>query len=265
VLIDWFTVIAQIVNFLILIALLKVFLYGRIVRAMDEREQKIASRLEEAEKKREEAEHEAESYRQKNRELDEERQGMLSQAKEDAEARRKTLIQQARQEVEDLEQKWQEAVDRERASFIQSLRQMATGAVYAIARRALKDVANADLEGSAMEVFLDRIRKMKQSDRKELVHAIQTADRHVIVRSSFEIPTKMRQRMTRGIHEHIADGIDVAYETGPEMVLGIELLSPGRKIAWSLEDYLQTLESEAREALEKRISEQKGRAHEETG
>ena len=46
--IDWFTVVAQIVNFLILVWLLKKFLYGPIIRAMDDRERRIASRLEEA-------------------------------------------------------------------------------------------------------------------------------------------------------------------------------------------------------------------------
>ena len=35
---DWFTVIAQIINFLILVALLKRFLYGPIIRAMERRE-----------------------------------------------------------------------------------------------------------------------------------------------------------------------------------------------------------------------------------
>ena len=51
-LIDWFTVVAQIVNFLILVALLKHFLYGPLVRAIDAREERIAARLAEAERKR---------------------------------------------------------------------------------------------------------------------------------------------------------------------------------------------------------------------
>ena len=57
-LIDWFTVLAQIINFLVLVYLLKRFLYGRIIRAMDERERKIALRLEEAQGRKEEAEQE---------------------------------------------------------------------------------------------------------------------------------------------------------------------------------------------------------------
>ena len=39
--IDWFVFFAQIVNFLLLVFLLKKFLYGRIVKAMDERERKV--------------------------------------------------------------------------------------------------------------------------------------------------------------------------------------------------------------------------------
>ena len=44
-LIDWFTVLAQIVNFLILVALMKRFLYGPLIAAIDAREQSIAARL----------------------------------------------------------------------------------------------------------------------------------------------------------------------------------------------------------------------------
>ena len=61
-LINWFTVVAQIVNFLILVFLLKYFLYDRVIRAMDQREQRIQQRLQEAEEKKQEAEQEAEAY-----------------------------------------------------------------------------------------------------------------------------------------------------------------------------------------------------------
>ena len=40
-LIDWFTVAAQAINFLILVLLLRRFLYGPIVKAMDDREAAI--------------------------------------------------------------------------------------------------------------------------------------------------------------------------------------------------------------------------------
>jgi len=53
--IDWLTVAAQIVNFLVLIWLLQRFLYKPITNAMRRREERIEDRLAEAKEAREEA------------------------------------------------------------------------------------------------------------------------------------------------------------------------------------------------------------------
>ncbi|MBI4642415.1 MAG: F0F1 ATP synthase subunit B, partial [Deltaproteobacteria bacterium] len=113
-LINWFTVAAQIVNFLILVALLKRFLYGPIVAAMTAREGKIAAQLTEARQKRQEAEQEEASLHQKIREIEEQRQEMLTEAGRQAEAHKKELFSQARQEVEQIRQKWAASLKREK-------------------------------------------------------------------------------------------------------------------------------------------------------
>ena len=95
-LIDWFTVIAQIVNFLILVGLLKYFLYGRILRAMDQREDRIASRLTEAEQREQEAEDERRHYQARQKDLEEKQSDILAEAREKAEAERKRLLDEAR-------------------------------------------------------------------------------------------------------------------------------------------------------------------------
>ena len=83
-LIDWFTVAAQFVNFLILIALLKYFLFDRVVRAMEEREKRIASRMEEAERTKGDLEKERERYEEMQRSLEQEREEILSKARREA-------------------------------------------------------------------------------------------------------------------------------------------------------------------------------------
>ena len=59
-LIDWFTVGAQVVNFLVLMWLLKHFLYKPVLDAIDAREQRIAKQLEQAQAVQDGAEHERE-------------------------------------------------------------------------------------------------------------------------------------------------------------------------------------------------------------
>ena len=104
--IDWFTVIAQIINFLILVALLKRFLYGPIIRAMDDRERRIASRLEEANRREQEAQEEIAAYRARREELEDAREDALARAREEAEKTRHELITSARAEIREMQQQW---------------------------------------------------------------------------------------------------------------------------------------------------------------
>ena len=48
-LIDWFTVIAQIINFIVLVWLLKRFLFKPVLKAVEERQTKVSQQISEAE------------------------------------------------------------------------------------------------------------------------------------------------------------------------------------------------------------------------
>ena len=249
-LINWFTVIAQIVNFLILVALLKYLLYNRIIKAMDERERKIQLRLKGAEEKEQTAEREAQSLREKNRDFDEKRENMLARVKEEADARRKGLIQEARQAASNLRLVWQEAVRREKESFVLNLRKMAAAQVYTIARKAFEDLADAEPEERMVDVFLGRVQKMKKRERDALALSIKEAGNEVVIQSAFEITSKMRKKITQALHRHLNGEIAPRYETTPDLIMGIELKTHGRKIAWNLRHYLDTMEENALRTLE---------------
>lgn len=264
-LIDWFTVIAQIINFLILVALLKHFLYGRIIKAMDDRERKIASRLEDAKKKEDEAKREADSYREKNQEIEERRRELLSQAGEDAEKKRKDLTEKARKEIEQLRERWRETLRQEKSSFLHDLRQKISGQVYHVTRRAIKDLANADLEGQIVTTFIERIRDLGEKEQKAITTPLAEGDQAITITSVFEIAPNERQRITKALRSSLREGVEVEYETSPDMILGIELRSNGRKLSWSIGSYLESLESkigllleeEGKESSEKDREEQK--------
>ena len=66
-LIDWFTVGAQALNFLILVWLMKRYLYQPIRNAIDAREKLIATELANADKKKAEAQKESDEFRRKTR------------------------------------------------------------------------------------------------------------------------------------------------------------------------------------------------------
>ena len=249
-LIDWFTVIAQVINFLVLVYLLKRFLYGPIIKAMDEREKRIALRLEEGRKMKEEAGQEVALYQKKNQDLDNRREEMMSQIKEEAEARRKELVDEARNQVDAIRANWNEAIEREKAAFLLDLRQRAGKHTYAIARRALEDLASVDLEHHIIRVFTERLRNLTEEERDAIQESIRTSGRRINLRSAFEIPHKMVEQIGEALQNQGADTVELRSEISTDVVCGIELEVHGRKFAWSLADYLDTLEERMVEAFE---------------
>ena len=249
-LIDWFTVIAQIINFLVLVYLLKRFLYGPIIRAMDEREKKIALSLEGARKKKDEADLEAEDYRRKNREFDERREEMISQIKEEAEARRKDLINEARNQVDADRTRWYKAIRKEKETFLQDLRRRAGMQTCAISRRVLKDMADVDLDGQIIHLFIKRLRSLNEDELEALKESIRQSPQKISVRSAFKIPGKMAGEIKEVLQNQAAGHVDVRFEISPDLICGIELKFHGRRISWNVADYLETLEESLLAALE---------------
>lgn len=254
-LIDWFTVIAQIINFLVLVYLLKRFLYGPIIRAMDEREKKIAFSLEGARKKKDEADLEAKDYRRKNREFDEHREEMFSQIREEAEVRRKDLINEARNQVDADRTKWYEAIQREREAFLQDLRRRAGRRTCAISRQVLKEMADVDLEDHVIHVFIKRLLSLNKDEIESFRESIHRLPQKISVRSAFKIPGKLAGEIKEALRNQADGHVDVQFEVSPDLICGIELKFQGSRISWNVDDYLETLEESLLAALEIKGSE----------
>ena len=112
-LIDWFTVVAQAINFLILVWLMKRYLYQPILKALDAREQRIAAELADADAKKAEAQAAREEFRRKNEAFDSQRAGLLSKASNDAAAEHSRLLDEVRKDADDLRGKLQDKLGNE--------------------------------------------------------------------------------------------------------------------------------------------------------
>ena len=89
-LIDWSTVIAQAINFLILVWLLKRFLYKPILQAIDERDKRIATQSRMRRRKRR-CEEGCDDFQHKNQVFDKERSALLKQAINEAKVEHQRL------------------------------------------------------------------------------------------------------------------------------------------------------------------------------
>jgi len=249
VLINWFVVAAQIVNFLILVLLLKRFLYGPIVKAMAAREEKIASQMEAARQKREEAEQEEASLRQKIRSIEDQRQEMLTRAEEEAQAQKQKLFAQAREEVAQVRQKWAESVKWQKEAFLANLKQRLVQEIFTISRRVLQELGNLEVEQRLLEVFLERLRQLAPAERQALQESLQEAGGELSVNTAFALTPETQEKITSEVQDLFGPGVALRFTTSAELLAGIEMLTSSRKIAWSLGNYLDNLEEDLSQAF----------------
>lgn len=251
-LIDWFTVGAQVLNFIILVWLLRRFLYKPILNAVEARETLIAKELADADGNKTEARKERDTFAHKNEAFDRERAGLLSKATDEANTERQRLLGEARKAADALSARRQQALRDDATNLAQALRQRTQEEVFAIARRALTDLASASLEGRMTAVFMDRLHALDAKAKDRLTRSLTVGSDPALVRSAFDLSTEQRASLQKALDEAFSTEFPLRFETAPNLVCGIELTTNGQKLAWGIADYLSSLEKAVGDLLKEK-------------
>jgi len=252
-LIDWFTVVAQVINFLVLAWLLKRFLYHPIIQAIDAREERIAAELADADAKRAEADRQCEEFRIKNAEFDKQRTARMNEVAARAKAERVRLLEALVQESDELRGKLQSTVKKEQLVLKQALSQRAREEVFAIARKTLTDLAGTSLEARMVELFIERLGELNDKSRAELKSAFSASTQPLQVQTAFPLQEDQRARIELAVKEVLGEQKQIQFTTNAELIGGIEMSTNGQVIAWSIADYLSSLAESVDQLLQEPV------------
>ncbi len=252
-LINWFTVLAQVINFLILVWLLKRFLYKPILNAVAEREKQIAAKLNEAEAKKEEAGKERDEFRKKNSDFDQQRTQQWNEAVDEIKTKKQLLLEEAFKESEVLREKLKKSLKDEQQKLSIAIIHKTQDEVFSVARKTLNDLANDSLEQQMVNVFIRRLKALNEEESKLLVAAFSASTEPVAVRSAFELISPQQEEIEKAVKDISGQNPLLVFMTNPEMISGIELSANGYKIAWSISDYLASAEKNISEAIYARL------------
>lgn len=234
---DWVTVSAQIINFLILVWLLKRFLYQPVIDVMARREAFITDRLTQAESREKRADEARLRYADQRTRLDREREEILADARVHAERETLQLMEQARQSVSESRARWQQQSEQEKDEFLQRLQHNAVDAIQSITQKTLTDLADTDLEERIVDVFVNRLKSLDEPSRQSL----STTPEPVHITTAFELSSGVRGRLTRAVHEYLDKALEIEYSVCPDLVCGVTLTAGGRRLTWNIADYLTQL------------------------
>jgi len=247
--INWFTVIAQVLNFLILVWLLKRFLYKPILNAIDEREAKIASQLKDADAKETNAKKEQAEFRKKNETFDQEKKGLMDQAVAEINVERDKLLESARNDAIVLRSKLENTLKEMQDNLNRDIAQKTQTEVFAIARKTLTDLASLSLEEQSANIFIKQLNDLKKEEKQQFIEAFKSGTNPILLQSAFDLPEKQQTDIKSAVNEILGKKTQFQFKTAPKIISGIELTSNGYKLAWSISEYLNSLQKSISETM----------------
>lgn len=249
--VNWMTVIAQILNFLILIWLLKRFLYGPILQAMDKRQQHLAELQEAVHRKSAEAEETVAAYTTLTADLENEKHRILSDAKKAAEQESQAYLEHARKDADRIKNDWIQSMQREQAAFLQQGRVVIGQGACQLARMILHDLAGADLERAMVAVFMEKLRNLSPEQQLQLRAATELDGAPIRLHSSFALDTLQQEQIAAQLSPMVRTIGPIDFVVADHLIAGIELNVGDHHYGWSIEEYMHELEHALQRYIEK--------------
>ena len=242
-LIDWFTVVAQVLNFLILVWLPKRFLYKPVLNAIDVRERRIAKDLADADAKQKQGQADRDEFASKSKAFEEQRGALLTKATSDAAAERDRLLQEAREAADGISKSRHDALLVEAARLNQAVIRRMQQEVFAIARKTLIDLADASLEDRVAKVFISRLSTIEPAMKITLAAALAANADPAVIRSAFDLSLPQQSAIQDALNKTFTATIELRFETSVDLISGIEMTVSGQKLGWTIAGYLGSLKS----------------------
>ncbi|HWR25137.1 MAG TPA: F0F1 ATP synthase subunit delta, partial [Methanosarcina sp.] len=131
----------------------------------------------------------------------------------------------------------------------QEIRRRTVQEVFSIARKMLTGLAGVGLEEHIVDVFVRRLHELKGEEKESLESTLKASSAPILIRTAFDLPQAQHTIIEKEIKETFGAEIKVRFETVPDLISGIELRTNGQKVAWSVSDYLRSLEKSIDELL----------------
>jgi F-type H+-transporting ATPase subunit b len=242
---DLFTFLASLFNFLVLLGVLRIFLFKRVTAAMDARESRIADNWDEAEHEKEEAEQLRRDYEQRMQEADEERDDLLEEARRQIEREKEQGLERAREEVDRRRQDWLEGLQSEKERLFQSVRSEVARATVESTDAALRALAGETLQHQIVATLIDQL-SQRQDELAEHIRG-----RSVEVTTADALSEQEQERVRETVNG-IAAAETIDFSTSDRVICGVRMRLGDRELGWSIADHLAKLETDMAELVESR-------------
>jgi F-type H+-transporting ATPase subunit b len=220
---NWSTFVLEIINFLILVWILKRFFYQPVLEVIVRRRAGIEQTRADARKLHDEAQVLRGQYENRLADWDRERRAAREQLAKEIEAER---VQRLQTLLSDLAQERERSAIVEQRRFDNIRRQLEQTALTQgaqFAARLLSLAAGPPLQGKLLELLLQQLAALPAERLEALRSGVDAQPEKILVTSGFPLDAAERERLEQALHAGLGIKTPLHYREDPELLAGVRI------------------------------------------
>lgn len=246
--IDWFEIVAQIINFFIILFILQKLLYKPVMNMMETRQERIQKDQIEAEEKMNKAEELISEYDTKIAGVEDEKREILDDARDKAQERKQELLETYKEEAENKRQVYLDEIEDEKELFIKNLRKKLGQNAVKIASHILSNISSKELEDEVFHTFLENIRNLRDNIEEP---GLLDEEKDIELYSAKELSQDSKEKIKKVLGEQVKNLDHLEFEVDEDLILGYQLSLETYTVHTDIKNYLDSMEEEIIEEIEK--------------
>jgi F-type H+-transporting ATPase subunit b len=236
---SWSTFLLEIVNFLILVWILKRFLYKPVLAAIARRKAAIDKTLSDAQSKHEEAQKLELQYQNRVADWEREKEGLRAALTEELRVQREHLTADLQKALEQEREKEHVLAERRLKELEDRAAEQGTERGVQFTARLLERVASPELESRLLALLLADLPRLPAEQIKALKETCRDPQRAVKIVSAFPLAAALRSQVVQALQAATQENIAAEFEEDSSLVAGLRISAGPWTVRANLRDELQ--------------------------
>ena len=230
---SWSTFALQVVNFLVLVWLLKRFLFKPVSAIVAQRKAEIARAQTEAEAARRSAEQSRKEFDQRRVEIEAQRQAIGEQTRAELATERSRMIEAAQAEVDKLKSAMFKQLDEERENAARDISNRAVEIAVQLADRLLRQCAAPLLDELFLDRLINHLDHLTAAERAALFDQTGPGGGSVFVITASPLDPERESKWRGTLTQHLGISPHITFAVDQNLIAGTELKFPLAVIRFS--------------------------------
>ncbi|BBP46904.1 ATP synthase subunit b [Thiosulfatimonas sediminis] len=220
---SWTTFILEIINFVLLMWILKHFLYRPVLNALQKRRETVDNTLQEALDKSAQAEELKTQYQQRLQAWEKEKNQLRQDLQQDLDSMRSEQQQRLREELQAQQEKFEINQQQTQEQTQQHYQSVAHRQGAEFAAKLLRTLSGVETEERLFDALMEQLDALDSQQIKNLQKTCDSDSGQVDVCSAYPLSEKNRQALQTKLEQLCPQPLKIHYQQDPELISGVRI------------------------------------------